>query len=116
MVTWQERARALADDLAALGALDPAWREAFEQVPRHVFVPRFYRLDGILVDGTDPDMRGQWLDEVYRDDSLTTQRLAEPGSGRMVPTSSSTVSIRSSRPVVVGPGCTVDLVGLGRAA
>ena len=90
MVTWQERARALADDLAALGALDPAWREAFEQVPRHVFVPRFYRPDGILVDGTDPDMRGQWLDEVYRDDSLTTQRLAEPGSGRMVPTSSST--------------------------
>ncbi|MGH8940795.1 MAG: methyltransferase domain-containing protein, partial [Actinomycetes bacterium] len=80
----------MADDLAALGVLDPAWREAFEQVPRHVFVPQFYRPDGTLVDGADPDMRDEWLDAVYRDDSLITQRLAQPGSGMMVPTSSST--------------------------
>jgi len=80
----------MADELAALGVLDPAWREAFEQVPRHVFVPRFYRPDGALVDGADPETRDEWLDSVYRDDSLTTQRLAEPGSGRIVPTSSST--------------------------
>ncbi|MGH3888845.1 MAG: methyltransferase domain-containing protein [Pseudonocardiaceae bacterium] len=89
-MTWQKRTRAMADDLAALGVLDPAWREAFEQVPRHVFVPQFYRPDGILVDGADPDMRDEWLDAVYRDDSLITQRLAQPGSGMMVPTSSST--------------------------
>ena len=80
----------MTDDLAALSVLDPAWREAFEQVPRHVFVPRFYQADGTLVDGTDPDSRHQWLDAVYRDDSLTTQRLAEPDSARLVPTSSST--------------------------
>jgi protein-L-isoaspartate O-methyltransferase len=90
VVSWQQRARALANDLTALGVLDLAWREAFEQVPRHVFVPRFYQPDGTLIDGTDPDARDEWLDVVYRDASLTTQRLVEPGSGRIVPTSSST--------------------------
>lgn len=89
-MSWQQRARALADDLAALGVLDLAWREAFEQVPRHVFVPRFYQPDGTLIEGPDPDARDEWLDAVYRDASLTTQRLAEPGSGRIIPTSSST--------------------------
>lgn len=89
-MSWRHRARALTEELAAQDVLDPAWRGAFEQVPRHVFVPRFYRSDGTLLDGADPEMEDEWLNAVYRDESLTTQRLAEPGSGRIVPTSSST--------------------------
>ncbi|MBV9312959.1 MAG: hypothetical protein JO100_04295 [Pseudonocardia sp.] len=39
---WTHRA----SQLAAHGVLtDPAWREAFEKVPRHVFVPGFWALD-----------------------------------------------------------------------
>lgn len=43
-VDWQVRAHRLAGRLAEGGVLgDPAWRAAVEAVPRHVFVPRFYR-------------------------------------------------------------------------
>ncbi len=41
-MNWQDAAKTLAATLAANGELtDPAWRQAFEQVPRHVFVPGF---------------------------------------------------------------------------
>jgi hypothetical protein len=55
---WQPRAH----ELTAEGALrTPAWRAAFEQVPRHLFVPLIYRRDqrGDLhaIDGHDPAQR-----------------------------------------------------------
>lgn len=76
---------ALAARLAASGALRaPRWIRAFETVPRHAFVPRFYfdpahRGTWELVDGTVPGQRERWLDLVYRDDALVT-RLGERGA------------------------------------
>lgn len=76
----RDRIRMLADELAASGALrNPEWRTAFERVPRHLFVPRFYEQAQndtnawTAVDGTDPARRGAWLDAVYSDDVLITQ-------------------------------------------
>ncbi|WP_105971971.1 methyltransferase domain-containing protein [Streptomyces geranii] len=64
---------ALADTLEADGRLtDPAWRKAFETVPRQAFVPEFWILadaERRLVSAAHPD----WLDLVYTDDALATQ-------------------------------------------
>jgi methyltransferase of ATP-grasp peptide maturase system len=75
---WQARAAALAATVVADGELaDPGWAEAFAAVPRHVFVPRFFRRDAtrelIAIDGSDPTRRAEWLDAVYSDTALTTQ-------------------------------------------
>ena len=86
---WRERARKLSQQLAANGVLDdPAWRAAFESVPRHVFVPRFYRQhpDGEWSETTTDD--DGWLDAVYSDEALVTA-LAEIESGSRVTVSSS---------------------------
>ncbi len=89
---WPRRAKALASELADAGALtDPGWRAAVEQTPRHLFVPRFFRDDGSVVDGADPADAGEWLGAVYSDDSLVVQRAAVPGADRAWPTSSSTM-------------------------
>jgi protein-L-isoaspartate(D-aspartate) O-methyltransferase len=64
-------AQALADD----GAVNtPAWRAAFESVPRHVFVPCFYGPGGKRIAAGDPDTREEWLAGVYSDRSLITHR------------------------------------------
>jgi methyltransferase of ATP-grasp peptide maturase system len=86
---WRTRARKLAERLAENGVLDdPAWRAAFESVPRHVFVPRFYRQrpDGEWSETTVED--DGWLDAVYSDEPLVTA-LAEIASGSRVTVSSS---------------------------
>jgi methyltransferase of ATP-grasp peptide maturase system len=86
---WRTRARKLAERLAEGGVLDdPAWRAAFEAVPRHVFVPRFYvqQPDGEWSE-TTADSDG-WLDAVYSDEPLVTA-LAEIASGARVTVSSS---------------------------
>lgn len=70
MSDWRPYATALADMLAASGAVrDPAWRAAFTAVPRHLFVPRFYDRDEYgqprrLVEGA-------W-DVIYQDRVLVT--------------------------------------------
>lgn len=57
---------------------NPAWRAAFAAVPRHVFLPRFFRACGdgtwVAVDESDPD----WLDQVYADRVLVTQLDGDP--------------------------------------
>lgn len=70
---------ALADDLSSKGYIHtPAWRKAFERVPRHVFVPRFF-LDREHtgryepVDGSNPGQHDEWLTSVYSDETLITQ-------------------------------------------
>ena len=69
MIDWKPRAEALAAELADAGAVrDPAWRAVFA-APRHLFVPRFYARDQYgqprtLVDGSDPEQRGSWLELV----------------------------------------------------
>ncbi|MDQ8707225.1 protein-L-isoaspartate(D-aspartate) O-methyltransferase [Streptomyces sp. LHD-70] len=67
----RRRRTALAELLAANGDLtDPAWRTAFEKVPRHVFVPEIH---------TGPDeppltaVHADWLSLVYTDEALVTQ-------------------------------------------
>ncbi|MFG2829078.1 protein-L-isoaspartate(D-aspartate) O-methyltransferase [Streptomyces sp. NPDC048434] len=71
---------------------------AFLNVPRHPFVPVFYRREGerfIPWRGTDGDAEA-WLDAVYTDDSLITEvdgvhaEQADSGGVTGVPTSSST--------------------------
>lgn len=76
----------LAQALSDSGDLvDPAWRDAFEHVPRHLFVPAYYDNSGRRISGDDPDTREQWLAGVYADRTLITQRTDG------APTSSSTV-------------------------
>ncbi|MEI7031449.1 methyltransferase domain-containing protein [Streptomyces pratensis] len=71
--------QALVREILARGGLtDPAWRAAFEQVPRHLFVPYYYvhgvrgyeRLRG---EDPDPERRGRWLRGVYADEPLATR-------------------------------------------
>ncbi|MGW1889170.1 methyltransferase domain-containing protein [Streptomyces sp. NPDC002004] len=76
------RARArLVREMAASGVWDaePAWRRAFEEVPRHLFVPYFYvavRGGGFerrWGDDPDPGRRARWLREAYLDAPLATR-------------------------------------------
>jgi methyltransferase of ATP-grasp peptide maturase system len=74
----RRRAR-LARTLESAGILpDPAWRDAFAGVPRHVFLERFFRAcsDGrwSAVERGDLD----WLDQVYADRVLVTQLDGDP--------------------------------------
>ncbi|MEU0097882.1 methyltransferase domain-containing protein [Streptomyces sp. NPDC006267] len=71
--------QALVREIAAQGGLtDPAWRTAFAEVPRHLFVP-FYYVRGIggyeRLWGEDPDpgRRSRWLRGVYTDEALATR-------------------------------------------
>ncbi len=81
---WRAHAAALAATVEEVA--DPGWAEAFAAVPRHVFVPRFFRRnatagDLIAIEGSDPGRRAQWLDAVYSDTALTTQLgQIDPGS------------------------------------
>ncbi|WP_406344450.1 methyltransferase domain-containing protein [Streptomyces sp. NBC_00648] len=74
------RARAaLVAEIVAGGALaDPAWRAAFEEVPRDLFVPYYFvgRSGGyerLWGEDPDPDRRARWLDGVYTDMPLATR-------------------------------------------
>lgn len=78
----------LASDLAAAGLItSPVWRQAFEAVPRHLFVPQAaiaeivpgqptsYRL---VADSATPARRSSWLEAVYSDVTLITQIGGQP--------------------------------------
>ncbi len=87
---WRELARQLADELAAEHVLrTPAWRDAVEAMPRHLFVPRFYvqQPGGEWAETTVED--GEWLAAVYRNEPLITD-LAVATNGNRVTVSSST--------------------------
>lgn len=87
---WRELAQRLADELVAEGVLrTPAWRAAIEQIPRHVFVPRFYvqQSGGRWIETTGE--AESWLTAVYRNEPLITE-LAVAASGNRVTVSSST--------------------------
>ncbi|WHM38687.1 methyltransferase domain-containing protein [Streptomyces sp. BPTC-684] len=70
---------ALVAEIVAGGALaDPAWRAAFEEVPRDLFVPYYFvgRSGGYeRLWGQDPDpaRRARWLEGVYTDMPLATR-------------------------------------------
>ncbi len=94
---WQPLAGALAATLEADGGLrEPAWRRAFTEIPRHLFVPRFLeQVNGAerVIDGADPAERDRWLKQVYSDMNLITQVKASDADGRggRRPTSSSSM-------------------------
>lgn len=74
------RARAvLVEEIAASGALDdPAWRAAFEEVPRHVFVPYYFvsrpgGYDRLWSGDPDAARRQRWLRGAYADGPLATR-------------------------------------------
>ncbi|MFF7363071.1 methyltransferase domain-containing protein [Streptomyces sp. NPDC008125] len=64
--------------VAGGGLRDPAWRAAFEDVPRHLFVPYYYE-GGLLghvrlwCGDADPVRREQWLRGAYADGPLATR-------------------------------------------
>lgn len=65
----------LAQTLVDAGDLaDPAWRSAFEQVPRHVFVPYYFDHAGNRIAADDPATYEQWFAAVHDDRSLVTHQ------------------------------------------
>ncbi|MGH3702598.1 MAG: methyltransferase domain-containing protein [Pseudonocardiaceae bacterium] len=97
MTNTVEQRRNLASALVAGGAVRSPWlRQAFEDTPREMFVPRFYRSVAgreVLVDGTDPQQHEQWLRGVYTDEVLTVQLTPAPDLAYRAgaPTSSSSM-------------------------
>jgi len=88
VIELDNRLRQLADDLnhdlieqlVSQGDLTtPAWRAAFEAVPRHLFAPRFtlpQNLGGHAHDATaatDSAQREEWLRAVYHNEALLTE-------------------------------------------
>ncbi|WP_250298472.1 methyltransferase domain-containing protein [Streptomyces sp. A 4/2] len=72
----RELRAALVREIAEGGALaDPAWRRAFEEVPRHLFVPYYFadglwRRERLWSEDPDPERRRRWLEGVYTDQPL----------------------------------------------
>ncbi|MCB5170302.1 methyltransferase domain-containing protein [Streptomyces bambusae] len=66
-------------ELTAAGVLaDPAWRDAFAAVPRHLFVPYFFESRGagherLWGEDPDPARQARWLRGVYTDAPLATR-------------------------------------------
>lgn len=65
-------------DASGAWADDPVWREAFEAVPRHVFVPYYYV--GVMGgyerrwgESPDPRTRERWVRGAYADAPLATR-------------------------------------------
>lgn len=56
---------------------DERWRQAFATVPRHAFVPCYYRADNYQkIQATVPADQPTWLQAVYSDETLITQKTA----------------------------------------
>lgn len=77
----------MVNGLVGAGALvDMAWRDVFEQVPRHVFVPAFFEPSaqhpGRWRAVSEAGDRAAWLRAVYRDAELVTQLdgFRDPGA------------------------------------
>lgn len=107
----------LADHLLGTGVLrDPRWHKAFRAVPRHGFLPHFYRLlpsgDWERVASGDPG----WLELVYADDAWVIQFDGDDTVTGGTPTSSSsmpTIMAIMLEALDVHTGQTVLEVGTG---
>ncbi|MGH3567581.1 MAG: methyltransferase domain-containing protein [Pseudonocardia sp.] len=95
---WPARAQQLVDKLVTDDDLhDPEWATAVAGVPRHEFVPSYYRQDTSTRPATwqrvalsDPHERETWLEQVYSDTTLVTAVADYTGRGVQIPVSSST--------------------------
>ncbi|HEU5158980.1 MAG TPA: methyltransferase domain-containing protein [Streptosporangiaceae bacterium] len=113
---WRTHAADLAHALAERGIItDPIWRRVVATVPRHVFVSEFYSDDDPpdLITADNP----RWLEHVYSDDTLATQRREHPDQpGFAWFTSSSTrpsLMLRMLHLLDVEDGMTVLEIGTG---
>ncbi|MGW3241632.1 methyltransferase domain-containing protein [Streptomyces sp. NPDC001070] len=86
------RARLVRRIAAAGGLADPRWRAAFDDVPRHPFVPVYHRprsgggFTRLSADDPDPRGRARWLSGAYADTPLVTLvRDGEPVSSSSQP-------------------------------
>ncbi|MFJ2646531.1 methyltransferase domain-containing protein [Streptomyces sp. NPDC087420] len=74
-----EARAALVREIGLSGALDdPAWRTAFAQVPRHLFVPYYFvgrpgGYDRLWYGDPDPRRRERWLRGAYADSAIATR-------------------------------------------
>ncbi|MFD5435995.1 methyltransferase domain-containing protein [Kitasatospora sp. NPDC127067] len=78
--TAESLRHAMVDALTADGSLtDPGWQRAFRDVPRHLFVPYFYRQgpggSQQRVSGDDPGHAAEWLKAVYENRALVTHLI-----------------------------------------
>jgi protein-L-isoaspartate O-methyltransferase len=105
--------RQLGAELASKRAIRaPEWRDAFERVPRHLFVPRFHpEHEDHVLDSSVPGQYNEWLRAVYSDVALITNR-GEDGSSL---SSSSTPSVMAMmlEALDARPGHRVLEVGTG---
>ncbi|GGV94533.1 O-methyltransferase [Streptomyces gelaticus] len=76
-VAAAEERWAMVRSIVAGGALgDPDWRAAFEEVPRHLFVPYYFVAGGydrLWCEDPDPVRRARWLRGAYQDGPLATR-------------------------------------------
>lgn len=121
---WTVRAQRLVEKLVADDDLhSPQWKAAVSAVPRHEFIPRYYRQDTStrpatwqLVDPDDPAERHAWLDLVYADKTLVTAVADYSGRGVQIPVSSSSkpdLMVRMLEELDVADGMRVLEIGTG---
>ncbi|HKD97086.1 MAG TPA: methyltransferase domain-containing protein [Micromonosporaceae bacterium] len=85
MNDWQRRARAMTVALAEERWVhDRDWADVFAATPRHLFIPRFWRVgdDGqptALIEGDNPAHAAEWLDAVYADRALIIEWTGPEG-------------------------------------
>lgn len=124
VVDWPARARRLAEKLAEDGDLhSPQWKSAVCAVPRHEFIPHYYRHDTgtrpatwQLVVPSDPSEVQAWLDLVYSDTTLITAVADYAERGVQIPVSSSSkpdLMVRMLEELDVTDGDRVLEIGTG---
>lgn len=95
-------------------SLSAGWRPAFEKVPRHVFVPRFYERKATGgADVLDESLGEPWLREVYSDDLLVTLLDERDGTTAISSSSSPSVMWAMLDALDVQPGQSVLEIGTG---
>ncbi|MFH8792521.1 methyltransferase domain-containing protein [Streptomyces sp. NPDC017941] len=112
-----EARAALVREIEAGGAWDddPAWREAFQAVPRHLFVPYYYvstagAYERLWGEDPDPVRRERWLRGAYADAPLAT-RVRD---GELVSSSSQpSLMARMLVELAVGDGAGYDVLEIG---
>ncbi|MGH4014651.1 MAG: methyltransferase domain-containing protein [Pseudonocardiaceae bacterium] len=121
---WPVRVQRLADKLVADEDLrSPHWRSALCAVPRHEFIPHYYRQDTStrpatwrLVTPSDPAEVQAWLELVYSDTTLITAVADYAGRGVQIPVSSSSkpdLMVRMLEELDVADGHRVLEIGTG---
>ncbi|MGH4028359.1 methyltransferase domain-containing protein [Actinomycetota bacterium Odt1-20B] len=112
---------ALVREIEASGAWDddPAWREAFEAVPRQLFVPYYYVSAGggyerLWGEDPDPGRRERWLRGAYADAPLATRvRDGELLSSSSQPSLMAKMLAELAVGEVEGDSCDVLEIGAG---